>query len=127
VNLPILKSFVLCDDVSDNPGSAGKKDLRGAGLARIACVGPFSVKLSFWTFIQLTGRKATGEIRLSLMRADSGRRFYFRSVTVYHKNALEATVFCIRVYNCVFPEKGVYFLELWYDDVWLIDQRLEIE
>jgi hypothetical protein len=124
---PNLKAFVLCDDVSDKPGSADQKDLRRAGLARIACVGPFPVKRSFWTFIQLTGRKATGEVRLSLMRADSGRRFLFRAVTIHHKNALEATVLSIRLFDCVFPEKGVYFLELWYDKVWLVDQRLEIE
>jgi hypothetical protein len=38
----------------------------------------------------------------------------------------QATVFCIRLYDCTFPERGVYFLELWYDDVWVVDQRLEL-
>src|SRR5450755_3834748 len=50
---PTLKAFVLCDQVSDMPDSAGQKNLYGAGRSRFASVGPFPVKLSFWTFIQL--------------------------------------------------------------------------
>ncbi len=126
MSLPTLKAFVLCDDVSDKPGSIEQKHLHGAGLSRITAEGSFPVKFSFWTFIQLADRKATGEARLALMRADSGRRYFFRAVTVHHKNALEATIFCVRLYDCVFPEKGVYFVELWYDNDWLIDQRLEV-
>ncbi len=123
---PTLKAFVLCDHVSDKPDCADQKDLQGAGLSRVASVGPFPAKLSFWTFVQLTDRKATGEARLALMRADSGRRYFFRAITIHHKNAFEATVFCVRLYDCVFPAKGVYFVELWYDNEWLIDQRLEV-
>jgi len=126
MNLPTLKAFVLCNDISDKPESADQKHLYGAGLSRITAVGRFPVKLSFWTFIQLADQKATGQARLALMRADSGRRYFFRPVTVRHNDAVQATVFCVRLYDCVFPEKGVYFVELWYDGQWLIDQRLEV-
>jgi hypothetical protein len=84
------------------------------------------VKLTFWVFVQLSDRKETGEVRLALMRADSGRRYFFRPVTIRHKNGVQATVFCIRLYDCVIPERGVYFIELWYDNVWIVDQRLEL-
>jgi hypothetical protein len=122
----MLKAFVLCESVTDNPQHGDRKDLRGAGLSRIECVDPFPVKVSFWVFVQLSDQKEVGEVRLSLMRADSGRRYFFRSVTVRHEDAVRATVFCIRLYDCVFPERGVYFVELWYDDVWTVDQRLEV-
>jgi hypothetical protein len=84
------------------------------------------LQISFWTFIQVTDRKVTAEVRLAIVRADSGRRYFFRAVTVNLKNDPEATVFCVRLYDCVFPENGIYFVELWYDNEWLIDQRLEI-
>ncbi len=126
MNLSTLKAFVLCDNITDKPDSSDQKNLQGAGLSRIACVDPFPVKLSFWTFIQLSDQKATGQARLALMRGDSGRRYFFRSVTVRHQNPVQSTVFCVRLYDCIFPEKGVYFVELWYDGQWLIDQRLEI-
>src|SRR5438105_11405054 len=116
MSLPTLKAFVLCDQVSDKPESVDQKNLHGAGLSRITAVDPLPAKVTFWAFIQLTDRKATGEVRLALMRADSGRRYFFRAVTVHHRNPLEATVFCVRLFDCVFPERGVYFVELWYDD-----------
>jgi hypothetical protein len=110
---PTLKAFVLCDDVTDKPDSGGQKHLKGAGLYRITSTGSLPVKLSFWAFIQLSDRKSTGQAQLSLMRADSGRRYFFRPVTVQHADPVRATPFGIRLYNCIFPDRGVYFVELW--------------
>ena len=126
MNLPILKAFVLCDNVTDNPASKDQKDLQGAGRSRVEGVDGLPVKLAFWVFVQLSDQKETGEVRLANMRADSGRRYFFRPITVRHKDTVQATVFCIRLYDCVFPERGVYFIELWYDNAWVIDQRLEV-
>jgi hypothetical protein len=124
--LPTLKAFVLCDNVTDHPTDGDRKDLQGAGLSRLECPGPPPVKLSFWVFAQLSDQKATGEVRLAVTRADSGRRYFFRPVTVRHQDPVRATVFCIRLYDCVFPERGVYFVELWYDGTWVVDQCLEL-
>src|SRR5580704_10326004 len=120
MDLPMLKAFVLCDNVTDNPANREQKDLQGAGLLRMEGVGSLPVKLSFWVFVQLSDQKETGEVRLSLMRADSGRRYFFRPVTVLHNDPVKATAFCIRVFDCVFPERGAYFLELWYDNDWVV-------
>jgi hypothetical protein len=91
--------------------------LQEAGLSRMECVDPLPLKLSFWVFVQLSDQKETGEVRLALMRADTGRRYFFRPVTVRHGDTVEATVFCIRMVDCVFPEWGATFLELGYDNV----------
>jgi hypothetical protein len=122
----MLKAFVLCNDATDNPTNQDQKDLQGAGLARIECVEPLPMKFSFWAFIQLSDQKETGEVRLALMRADSGRRYFFRPVIVRHNDPVQATVFCIRLHDCIFPERGVYYVELWYDSVWVVDQRVEV-
>jgi hypothetical protein len=121
---PMLKAFVICNNITDHSASKDQKDLHGAGLFRIDGPGPFPVKLTFWVFVQLSDQKDTGEVRLAIMRADSGRRYFFRPLRVRHRDAVQATVFCIRLYDCVFPERGVYFIELWYDSAWVIDQRL---
>jgi len=122
----MLKAFVLCDSITDHPTNRDQKDLHGAGMARRECVDPLPVRLTFWVFVQLSDQKETGEVRLALMRGDSGRRYFFRPITVRHKDLVHATVFCIRLYDCVFPERGTYFLELWYDNEWVVDQRLEL-
>jgi hypothetical protein len=126
MNLPILKAFVLCDNVTDHAARKDQKDLHGAGLSRLEYVGPLPAKLSFWVFVQLLDRKETGEVRLAIMRADSGRRYFFRPVIVRHQDAVRATIFCIRLFDCIFPERGVYIVELWYDNAWVIDQRLDV-
>jgi hypothetical protein len=74
-----------------------------------------------WVFVQMSDQKELGEVRLAIMRADSGRRYFFRPVAVRHNDFVQATVFCIRLYDCVFPDRGIYFVELWYDDAWMID------
>jgi hypothetical protein len=122
----MLKAFVLCDNITDHPANTGQKDLQGAGLSRLRCADPLPAKLSFWVFVQLSDQKETGEVRLSIMRADSGRRYFFRPITIRHTDSLHATVFCIRLFDCVFPERGIYFVELWYDNDWVVDQRLEL-
>jgi hypothetical protein len=122
----MLKAFVLCDNITDHPANRDQKDLQGAGLSRMECVGPLPVKLSFWVFVQLSDQKESGEVRLAYMRADTGRRTFFRPVTVRHSDTVRVTVFCIRIVDCVFPERGVCFLELWYDNVGAVDQHLEL-
>ena len=126
MNLPIIKAFVLCENVSAHAASTNQKDLQGAGLSRFECEEALPARFSFWVFVQMSDWKETGKVQLVLMRADSGRRYYFRAVTVQHTDAVQATICCIRLFDCMFPERGVYFIELWYDDVWVIDQRLEI-
>jgi hypothetical protein len=122
----MLKAFVLCDNITDNLANRDLKDLQGAGLSRIECVHPPPVKLSFWVFVQLSDQKESGEMQLAIMRAVSGRRYFFRPLTVRHIDAVQATVFCIRLYDCTFPKRGVYFVELCYDNDWVVDQRLEL-
>jgi len=45
----------------------------------------------------LSDQKETGEVRLAVMRADSGRRYFFRPIIIRHKDAVQATVFCVRL------------------------------
>jgi hypothetical protein len=123
---PILKAFVLCDEIVDSPGGSGQKDLRGAGLSIIQVAGTFPAKHTFWVYIEVADQKATGNIQLALMRADSGRRLFFRVMPIEFSDQLHTTVVAVRVFDCTLPAAGVYFVELWYDGEWRIDQRCEV-
>jgi hypothetical protein len=123
---PILKAFVLCEAITDFPGGLNQRDLHGAGLSIVRPSGPFPFKHSFWVYIEITDQQAAAGIQLALMRADSGRRHFFREVTVTQSEPLSNMRVSIRLFGCVFPVPGIYFLELWYDGSWLLDQRLEL-
>ena len=122
----IVKAFVLCDEVRDSPGSLGRKDLLGAGLTVIRATEPFPIKRTFWAYVELTSQKPDGDAQLAIMRADSGRRYYFRIVPVRFADRLQVTKIAIRVFDTSFPIAGVYYVELWYNGDWVIDQRLEV-
>jgi hypothetical protein len=123
---PVLKAFVLCDEISDSASGSGQKDLRGAGLSVIRAYGEFPIKRTFWVYIQIADQKSDGTIQLVLTRADSGRSHPFRIINVTNPDRLIAMVFDIRLFECILPLPGVYFLEFWYDGVWLLDQRFEV-
>ena len=126
----LVKAFILCDDAREQPGRA-KFDLTGAGVAFIHSTGavPSSsgeFKHTFWVYLQLYDDKPHGRGRLALMRADSERRYFFREIAINHRNRLRPTSVLVRLLDCEFPARGVYFVEFWYDDEWLVDQRLDI-
>ncbi len=123
---PVVKAFVICDEVIDSPTGPGPKDLYGAGLALLESDGLFPWTRTFWVYLELAGQNSAGSVQLALMRADSGRRFFFRSLGVDFEDPLHSAVITIRLYECLFPAPGVYFLELWYDNQWQLDQRLEV-
>ena len=60
------------------------------------------------------------------MRADSGRRLFFRVMPIEFADHLHTTLIAVRVFDCSLPAAGVYFVELWYDGEWRIDQRFEV-
>src|SRR5262249_53269598 len=123
---PTAKALVLCNEIADSPGGSRQKNLHGAGLNKIDSKGPFPIKHTFWAYIEMTNQQSKGNVQLALMRADSGRRHFFREIPVAFSDPLKSVGLGIRLFNCIFPIPGVYFLELWYNGIWLLDQRLEV-
>jgi hypothetical protein len=125
----LLKAFILCDDAREQPGVA-KFDLFGAGVAFIQSgAAPASsevVKRTLWVCVQMYDHKPLGRCRIALMRADSERRYFFREMTIQHRDRLRPTSFIVRLLDCEFPGRGVYFIEFWYDGEWFVDQRLDV-
>ncbi len=70
---PIIKAFVLCEDVRQYPDKA---DLFGAGIGLIksGSTPAFPFKHTFWAYLLIADEKPEGQVQLALMRADSGRR-----------------------------------------------------
>jgi hypothetical protein len=124
---PLFKAFVLCDEIREQPNKT-KVDLFGAGLSTIKSLStpPFPCKCTFWAYLLLADEKPEGHARLAIMRADSGRRYFFRELTIQRSDPLTTSQLAVRIFNFEFPEKGVYYVELWYDDRWLLDHRLEL-
>jgi hypothetical protein len=63
---PILKAFVLCDEVRQQPNK-DRMDVLGAGLSVIRSQSnpPFPCKQTFWAYLLLTDEKAQGRVKFS--------------------------------------------------------------
>lgn len=127
-----VRSFLICDEARAQ-SDMEKFDLMGAGLAIIhapstGVAQPKVFRCTFWAYLQLQalGSSTAGGGRLALMRADSGRRYYFREMAIQLADRLHPTNVVVRMRDCEFPGPGVYFVEFWYDDLWLTDYRIEV-
>lgn len=105
----LLKTFLLCDDARKQPGLT-KFDLIGAGVTFIqsAAALPSSeiTKRTLWLCVQLYDSKPQGLCRFALMRADSERRYFFREMTIQHRDRLRPTSFIVKLLDCEFPGRG---------------------
>jgi len=124
---PVLKAFVLCDEIRQQPNSL-QMDLLGAGLSVIRPQSDpsFPCKQTFWAYVLLSDEKPQGRVKLVIRRADSGIQHSFREIDINYTDLLNPSQLAIRVFDFEFPEPGIYFVELWYDDEWLLDHRLEL-
>src|SRR5438067_292662 len=110
---PTVKAFVLCDEITDSASGPSRKDLHGAGLKVIRAAAPFPIKHTFWAYIEIADHKPTGNTKLAVMRADSGRSLAFRVIPTHFPDRLLTTIVAVRILDCLFPAPGVYFVELW--------------
>jgi hypothetical protein len=125
---PLVKAFLVCENIRGY-SDKGQADLFGAGLwlLRSASHPPFPCKLTFWVYMLLVDAKPQARVELAIMRADSGRRYSFREIDMYHTDRLRPGQLVVHVFNFEFPQRGEYYVELWYDGRWLIDYRLQFE
>src|SRR5437867_1690139 len=95
---PVLKAFVLCDHLRQHPDKA---DLFGAGMGVInsRSVPAFPCKHTFWAYLLLADEKPEGQVQLAIRRADSGRSYFLRKISLQHPNPLKTTQLAIRIFN----------------------------
>jgi hypothetical protein len=125
---PVVKALILCKGIQDTPGEPGLFDLKGAGLSALQATSqpPFPFRHTVWVYFQLTDHRPQGRVRLAVMRADSGRRVFTAEHLLHHPDRLLPTSAKGYLPDFVFPDRGVYMIELWYNDECLVDQRLEV-
>jgi hypothetical protein len=101
----LIKAFVLCDKINDADGETKQKDLSGAGLAMIRALAPYPFKHTFWMNVELTDSKQSEILRLSIMRADSGRRLFYRAISVWISNPIHLNRGCQSSFRLHLPSR----------------------
>jgi hypothetical protein len=88
---------------------------------------PFPVRHpELCVFAQLTECRGSGDVRIDIVQADGGS-VVFRTQTRkvnFGNDPLEVLGLSFRIRNCPFPEAGLYWIQLWYNDHMIAQEPL---
>jgi|GEM_PF-832258 hypothetical protein len=125
---PTVRYLILCDDVETDPDHPRRVNLYGLMSAIHSLEQPpypLFVR-EFCVFIQLTECRGPAEVRIEIHHADSSDvlvRTRTRTVAL-PTDPLEVAGVKFRIQDCLFPEPGLYWVQLWYNSVAIAQQPL---
>ena len=117
---PIVRSLIACEDVLVDPASPGTVSLLNL-ISVIASRSepPFPFRQpEFCVFMQLAECRGHVSLRIRIVHAESGQ-FVFESrprLLKFGSKPLEVYGLAFRIRHCPFPQPGIYFVELLFDD-----------
>jgi hypothetical protein len=124
---PVAKAVFLCDDVQVNPANNKVTLLNLWDAVRLPADQRFPFRLNrFTVFVWWRGGYDKSKVRIDVSNARTGiviRRF---EVPVEFRSRTSSTYGIYRIDGCVFPESGYYFVEVFCNDLFVDDQRLQI-
>jgi hypothetical protein len=124
---PVAKMVLICDDVQLNPTNNKISVLNLLDAARVPEGQSFPCRLNrFTVFVWWRGGHGRSKLRIDVSSARSGdlvRRF---EVPVEFRSRTGTTYGIYRMDGCVFPDPDYYYVEVYCNDVFVDDQRLQL-
>jgi hypothetical protein len=125
---PIAKSLYICDDVVRDPGS-GKiilVNLWDTIRTPLESAFPYSLK-KLCAFAWLRDGQGHVRSRIDLVQAATGSVIRQTPEYVIEFEHKRSTVFAsYKLEDCVFPEPGYYFIELYCENQFMDDQAIRV-
>jgi len=129
--LPIVRHVILCEDVVADALNPRRVSVIGILSAISSEDDPAYPVLyeELCIFLQLTGCRGPGDIRIDVQFADTGDvAFQNRTRTLQLPvDPLEIAVFVFRIRNCLFLQPGLYWVRVWYNNQQLAQQPLVLK
>ena len=125
---PVVRHFVLCEEVVVAPEYPDKVSLLNLIYAIRSRETPAYPLLNeeFAAFVMLTNARGNGVIGLRMIQADSQEEVYRvpqRAVN-FGDDPLQVFGLPVRFRNCLFPDAGVYWVQLLFDGEVIAQQDL---
>jgi hypothetical protein len=117
---PYIRHMILCKDATAEPGTAGSMNIHGM-LSAITRQPDDSFPLRYplvCAYIEFTSGRGEGKVRLEISHAGT-EAVIFRSKTykvVLGNNPLAVNTLRFRIKNCTFPEEGLYWVDLYWNN-----------
>jgi len=126
--LPVLRCMILCEEVVSDPTRANRYTLVGVlHEVRPFLTSPYPyLHARLDMFVQLTSCHGPGQARVEIVRADNGRVEWHSPTGVFpfSNDPLAVRSIILRLHGLVFPDPGLYWARLWYNNALLAEQAL---
>jgi hypothetical protein len=125
---PIVRYLIVCEDVRRSPNKPNPITLEGLfGTIRLGAQPTFPLLYQhFCVFTQLTECRGSAKMRIEIQHADSAE-VIFRTHTQkisFPNDPLQVVAAIFRIRECNFSEPGLYWVQLWYNEVVIAQQPL---
>jgi hypothetical protein len=116
---PFVRHMLVCDDARPNPADPRKvvvynlvSEIRATGGAA-----GYPLNHSFAVYIAVTEGRGTGEGRIAVTSADTGKECYLGQPhpIVFGNDPLKVYGLIFHITTCTFPQPGFYWVEMRYN------------
>jgi hypothetical protein len=117
--VPTVRYLIVCEDVQTDPQHALRVTLVGL-LSAIRSIDdpPFPLLYrELCVYVQLAECRGPGDGHIEIRHADSDRVVFQTRTRTLPLGTDPLALFAVsfRIQNCLFPEAGLYWVQLWYN------------
>ena len=126
--LPVAKAVYLCDEVLEDPLSRKVHLLGVFNALRVPGSTPFPFHLGqLCVGAQLIGGIGEVPFHVEIVSAETEEVIYaFPQRRLQFANRHSTVFACFRIRNCLFPQSGVYIVELYSENTFIDDRALYV-
>jgi hypothetical protein len=129
--LPVVRHMIVCEDIPVDPANPRRVTLVNLlTTIRSPSQPPFPLRYpKLCVYVQLAVWRGTGEARLQIEQADTQTAIFQTPLqrVSFGNDPLQVFNLSFRVRNCTFPSAGLYWVQLWYNNLVLHRESLKLE
>jgi len=118
--VPFVRHMLLCDDVRRSPSDPRKVHVYGlfGDVRPTTSEAGYPLTVSFSIYLALTEGRGSGEGRIAISSADTGRLVYLGQPhrIEFGPDPLKVQGVIFRITSCSLPESGLYWVEFRYNN-----------
>src|SRR4051794_13800210 len=127
---PFVRHMVLCAGIRGSPTNPNRLDVQGllTNLS-VSDINAFPVCLpKFCVFLQLSGGRGTGSVRIDVRDADSEKVLFSSAnhVVTFQSDPLAVQSLTFNINNGTFLRPGLYWVQFCYNERVLAEQPLHV-
>ena len=129
--LPVVRHMIVCEDIPVDPVNPRRVTLVNllSGI-RSPSQPPFPFRCpKLCVYAQLTECRGTAEVHLQIEQADTQTSVFqtrLRKIS-FGNDPLQVFRMFSRIRGCTFPAAGLYWVQLWYNNVVIFQESLQLE